>query len=117
PLYDSFGTIDTVRHLYTPRKDQWYDLTPEVTYINLDSITTGELKTAFEHGKDKKALVLDLRNYPRNIRDTDLSGFLYPKKKKFVKVLFPLSSTPSYGDPDGKAPLRFILDPFKTGKK
>lgn len=117
PLYDSFGTIDTMQHLYTPRNEQWYDLTPEVTYINLDSITPRELKTAFNHGKEKKALVLDLRNYPKNIKDTDLSGFLYPEKKKYLKVLFPLGSTPSYGDPDGKAPLRFLLDPFKTGKK
>ncbi|WP_169578149.1 S41 family peptidase [Salinimicrobium xinjiangense] len=117
PLYRSFGSIDSVRHLYTPWKEYWYDLTPEVTYINLDSITSAELKSAFNHGKDKKAIVLDLRNYPRQIRDTDISKYLFPRKKKFVKVLFPESSNPSYGDPDGKAPLRFILDPFKSGKK
>ena len=117
PLYSSFGKIETAQHLYSPPKEQWYDLTPRVTYINLDSITSKELKTAFDHGKDKKAIVLDLRNYPKNIADTDLSRFLYPRKKKYLKVLFPLASRPSYGDPDGKAPLRLILDPFKTGKR
>ncbi|MCC8360167.1 S41 family peptidase [Salinimicrobium sediminilitoris] len=116
-LYSSFGKIEKDQQLYNPRKEQWYDLTPQVTYINLDSITSKELKTAFNHGKEKKAIVLDLRNYPKNISDTHLSRFLYPQKKKYLKVLFPLASQPSLGDPDGQSPLGFILDPFKTGRR
>lgn len=117
PLYSSFGKIDSAQKLYNPPKEKWYDLTPEVTYINLDSIQPKELKTAFGSAKENKAIILDLRNYPSFIRDKDLSQFLYPRKKKYLKVLFPLEGEPSYGDPDGKAPLRFILDPFKTGRK
>lgn len=117
PLYDTLGTVDSVKHLYLPRKEQWYDLTPEITYINLDTISSEELEIAFTQGKDKRAIILDLRNYPSNIRDTDLSGFLYPRKKKYLKVLFPIEGKPSYGDPDGKAPLRLIMDPFKTGSR
>ena len=115
PLFTSLGEARKVTDLYTPPKEQWHDLNEEVVYINLDTISPKELKAAFEHGKDKKAIVLDLRNYPSNIKDTDLSRFLYPRRKKFVKVLFPIGSNPSYGDADGKAPLRYILDPFKTG--
>ena len=117
PLYTSFGKIDSVQQLSIEPKKQWYDLTPNVTYINLDTLDSQELKAAFKHGKEKEAIVLDLRNYPIKLTDTDFSSFLYPRKKKFLKVLFPLASKPSYGDSDGKAPLRFILDPFKTGRR
>ncbi|SOC81596.1 C-terminal processing protease CtpA/Prc, contains a PDZ domain [Salinimicrobium sediminis] len=117
PLYTSLGKESKRTDLYSPPKEQWFDLDEEVVYINLDTISPKELKTAFNYGRAKKAIVLDLRNYPSNIRDKDLSDFLYPRKKKFVKVLFPIGSHPSYGDADGKAPLRFLLDPFKTGKR
>ncbi|MBZ9632456.1 hypothetical protein LB465_16870 [Salegentibacter sp. LM13S] len=115
-LYDK-RINDSIQNLYDTPSEASYDLTSEIGYINLGEINSNELKKVLQSYKRKKGIVLDLRNYPKAISKSDLSNFLYPKRKKFVKVLFPLEGQPSLANPNGKAPFRFISNPFKTGKK
>ena len=86
-----------------------------VGYINLGYITKSELENAFDLFKDTKGLIIDLRNYPKNINEQDVAKFLYPKKKEFIKILFPLKNKPSLCEYDGKGTIDFIKDPFLAG--
>jgi C-terminal processing protease CtpA/Prc len=88
---------------------------PGIGYVNLGSITKNELKSAFTLFKNTKGIILDLRNYPSEMKESDLTKFLFPKNKEFVKVLFPMENQPSVGEYDGQGLLKFISDPFNTG--
>ncbi len=97
------------------KRNNWEYLTDNIGYVNLSVITTAELKSAFSTFKNTDGLVIDLRNYPKNIRENDICKYLYPTKKVFVKVLSPIS--PSFGEYDVKAKLRFLMNPFSAGRK
>lgn len=88
----------------------------DIGYINLGSISKKELKSAFKEFAKTKGIIIDLRNYPKNISDRDIAKYLYPNKKKFIKVLFPLKGRPSYAKFDNTT-LSFIKDPFIAGSK
>lgn len=95
--------------------NNWEYLTDNIGYVNLSVITTAELKSAFSTFKNIDGIIIDLRNYPKNIRENDICKYLYPTKKVFVKVLSPIS--PSLGEYDVRAKLRFIMNPFSAGRK
>ncbi|MGG7036333.1 MAG: S41 family peptidase [Flavobacterium sp.] len=99
------------------KRDKWTLIKPDISYINLSEITRKELKEAFGKISDTKGLIIDLRNYPQNISNADIADYLYPGRKEFVKVLFPVGRCPSVGEYNGDSPLDFISDPFKIGKK
>lgn len=69
----------------------------------------------FKQSFNTKGLILDLRNYPKNISNGDLAAFLYPQKKEFIKVLFPIENNPSYAEYNGEAPLKLIANTFNSG--
>lgn len=98
-----------------PKIEARQEISRDIGYLNLNYINKDELKTAFKDFRDKKGIILDLRNYPRNISASTLPEFLYPRKKQFVEVLTP--SLPAYGQPDTKAALRIIKDPFSAGRR
>jgi carboxyl-terminal processing protease len=102
-------------NIITAKPENFYELNINTGYINLDRISKNELKKAFELFTNKKGIVIDLRNYPTNINDDDLSKYLYPEKKIFVKVLSPFK--PSIGEYDMQAPLKLLNNPFSTGSK
>ena len=102
-------------NLVEPKKENYYEINSNIGYINLDQITKDELKTAFEVNINKKGIIIDLRNYPAVISESDLSKYLYPEKKVFVKVLSPLK--PSYAQYDMQAPLKILKNPFSSGSK
>lgn len=108
-------TTDRPSYLENIKKDKWFFIKPSIAYINLDKITTKELKGVFEQISNTEGLILDLRNYPREISNSDLANYLYPEKKMFLRVLFPIKNNPAYGEYDGDAPLKIIADPFKSG--
>ena len=76
-----------------------------------------DFKSARSGNKEDNGIILDLRNYPRNLGLKDFSKFLYPEKKEFIKVLLPLKGNPSFGEYNAEAPLKIISNPFKVGKK
>lgn len=115
-LYQKLDFLD-YESLEITKKDKWDFITPTIAYINLAEITQKEMRSAFEQISNTKGLILDLRNYPKNIINEDLAEFLYPQKKEFLKVLFPIESSPSYGEYDGESPLKLIMNPFKAGGK
>jgi len=115
-LYKSFK-LGNVERLIKKETSNWKKITPKITYINLGKISSKEFSKIFKDNKGDDGIILDLRNYPRNLSLKDFSKYLFPKSKEFIKVLLPLKGNPSYGEYDTEAPLRIISDPFKVGKK
>lgn len=113
-LYDTYKPEEPV-YLEATKKDKWFFIKPDVAYINLDQITKEELGLAFKQISNIKGLILDLRNYPKDIRTNDIAKYLYPKRKEFIKILAPIENNPSYGENDSESPLKLIMDPFKAG--
>jgi len=88
-------------------------LNTEIGYINLNYIDKKELKQAFNHFNLFKGVIIDLRNYPRNISASDIAKYLYPEKTTFLKALTPVK--PSYGYNGSNTALSFINNPFEAG--
>lgn len=97
------------------RVENWKELDTKIGYINLNYIDKKELKRAFEQFETYTGIVLDLRNYPRNIGASDIAKYLYPQKTVFLKAL--VSIKPSYGNYGSNPALSMIKNPFKAGKK
>lgn len=114
-LYNTYKKEEPV-YLVTPKKNKWSYIQPDVAYVNLDQLNKKELDSVFKQISKTKGLILDLRNYPKNISINDLPEFLYPERKEFIKILAPLPNLPSYGEYDAGSPLKLILDPFKVGQ-
>lgn len=96
-----------------PRSGNWSKLNNDIGYINLLTVNKSELKQAFDEFKNTKGIIIDLRNYPRNISEDDIANFLYPEKKVFIKILG--AAFPAYGKYDIDAPLKLIKNPFAAG--
>ena len=101
--------------IYERLKAYFYTINDNVGYINLYGITDKQLSEAFKSFQEKKGIIIDLRNYPRNINESDIAKYLYPEKKTFIKVLGPIQ--PSIGEYDMQAPLKLIKNPFVAGSK
>ena len=97
------------------KTENWKMLGEDIGYMNLYEITKDEVDAAFRKFERTKGIIIDLRNYPRNISQGTLAKYLYPRRKKFVKALTP--ALPSYGNPDTKAALSLIMNPFAAGKR
>jgi carboxyl-terminal processing protease len=96
-------------------EEKWKTITQDVGYINLKEINKSELKKAFKTFNQKKGLIIDLRNYPKNLNKSDVPNFIFPKKKVFMKLLAPF--TPSYGKYEQQSKLKLLYNPFSAGKK
>lgn len=112
-LYKRTDYIRIPTNLESSKKEKWQQLNNNIGYINLDVINKVELKNAFKAFENTKGIVIDLRNYPRNISESDIAYYLYPNKKVFIKTLVSLS--PGFGEYDSKAALSFIKNPFSAG--
>lgn len=95
--------------------DKRFFINKNIYYLSLLDVNSKELKNIFEEIKNTKALILDLRNYPKNLKPGDMAHYLYKEKKVFIKILFPIEKMPSVGEYDGKAPLNLINNPFELG--
>ena len=113
-LYKTYKEEEPVS-FENPKLEKWSYIQPDIAYINLDQITKKELNSVFKQIAKSKGLILDLRNYPKNISNNDIANYLYPKRKEFIKVLVPLPNNPSYGEYDGESPMKLIMNPFKAG--
>lgn len=96
-------------------KDKFSFIKPDIAYVNLEQIAKKDLSQIFKQIANTNGLILDLRNYPKNVSGIDLAEYLYPERKEYIKVLFPMSNSPSYGEYDGESPLKLISDPFSAG--
>lgn len=116
-LYHDYEVTDKIS-LMAPKVDKkWSFVEPEIGYLNLESVNPKDLEEAFKEMKNSKGLIIDLRNYPKNISNNDIASYLLPEKKEFIKVLWPINKKPSLSEYGSKAPMAFIADPLWTGNK
>lgn len=115
-LYNTFEVKDRSRLKFFFIEKKWQIIDSKIGYINLKTISKEEIKKAFEEFSNTDGIILDLRNYPKNIRVSDITRYTYPEKKEFIKLLSPLSNRPSLAS-FGKPWISNIIDPFKSGGK
>lgn len=115
-LYNTYE-IENLEYLVKKDNSKWKKITPKITYINLSLISSKELSQVFKENNDDDGIILDLRNYPKQLSLKDFSKILYPEEKTFLRALIPLKENPSIGELNGVASLKLIHDPFKVGKK
>ncbi|WP_075351015.1 S41 family peptidase [Algoriphagus marinus] len=101
--------------MWPPETEAWKEINSEIGYINLNNIDKSQLEEAFGHFENFKGIIVDLRNYPRNIDADDIAKYLYPEKKIFMNALTSLA--PSYGEFITSTALSFISNPFEAGKR
>lgn len=97
-------------------KKEWQLIDDNIGYINLKTISKEDIKKAFDEFSDTNGIIIDLRNYPKNISGNDIVKYTYPERKEFIKVLSPLGNSPSLAS-FGKPSISVIIDPFKSGSK
>lgn len=107
--------FDTLQKKQQTIAEHWKLLEAGIGYINLKNINKKELQKAFENLKDTHGIIIDLRNYPKFLQYYDVPKYILPKRTQFLKVLGPV--LPSYAAYNIKAPMRFLLNPFKVGRK
>lgn len=110
---DELSKLNNLVSLYY--EDKFPALPQGVGYYNLNKATPKSLKETFKSFADKKAIILDLRNYPMGISESDVSKYLLPEKRRFLDLLEWRS--PAYGGWDQKGALTKIADTFVVGSK
>ncbi|WP_078228104.1 S41 family peptidase [Flavobacterium sp. LM4] len=115
-LYKTFENKDYSSLPLFSYKKEWQLIDYNIGYINLKTISKEDIKNAFEAFSNTDGIIIDLRNYPKNIRGSDITKYTYPDRKEFIKVLSPLKDRPSLAG-FGKPSISLIIDPFKNGGK
>lgn len=110
-----FSTDEELPVFFNDKDSNWKILDTNIAYLNLGKTTKREIKQMFKSIGDTKGLIIDLRNYPRQISEADLTKYLYPNKAIFIKVLMPYA--PSIGEYDGQSGMKFFKNPFASGSK
>ncbi len=116
-LYKTFSKDDERSYIpFFTYKKEWQIIDDNIGYINLSTISKEETKKAFEAFSNTNGIILDLRNYPKNISGAEIAKYTYPDRREFIKILSPLRDRPSLANFD-KPAISAIIDPFKAGGK
>lgn len=115
-LYKTFENKDYSSLPFFRIEKEWQLIDDNIGYINLKTITKADINKAFEEFSNTDGIIIDLRNYPKNISGDDITKYTYPERKEFIKVLSPLGNRPSLAS-FGKPSISVIIDPFKSGSK
>ncbi|WPO77882.1 S41 family peptidase [Flavobacterium sp. KACC 22761] len=116
-LYNTFSKDEEHSSLpFFSYKKEWQIIDDNIGYINLGKISKEDIEKALEAFSNTNGIILDLRNYPKNISGSEIAEYTYPERKEFIKVLSPLAERPSLAN-FGKPSISRIIDPFKAGSK
>ena len=69
------------------------EISTEIGYINMAYVRKGDVEEIFKNFKNKKSIIIDLRNYPAYIF-YPMTAYLNSEKRKFVKVYKPNTKYP-----------------------
>ncbi|MDO6491910.1 MULTISPECIES: S41 family peptidase [unclassified Cellulophaga] len=75
------------------KKEKWKIIDSNIGYINMGEITKNDVQKVLDTLINTKAIIFDIRNYPRGTMYT-IANFLLEKPKEFVKALVPDLSYP-----------------------
>lgn len=114
-LYKTFADKNYSSLPFFRIEKEWQIIDDNIGYINLKTISKEGIKKAFKEFSNTNGIIIDLRNYPKNIRGSDITQHTYPDRKEFIKVLSP-SRRPSLAG-FGKPSISIVIDPFKSGSK
>jgi len=88
-LYDEYFDFSQSETLYVNHIPLFSTITEEIGYINLSTISVKELKQAFKQFENTKGIIVDIRNYPIGVRNSEVVDFISTEKKQFIKILGP----------------------------
>ena len=74
--------------------DAFRMLSPDVAYIKLSIARVNDVAGYFEAAKSTKAIILDLRGYPREALQWELGKYLATEPTRFASITFPNIATP-----------------------
>ncbi|MGL4582027.1 MAG: S41 family peptidase, partial [Flavobacterium sp.] len=110
---EEFKNFKTVESLFKEQKAP--ELGNDIGYLHLGRATKKKLKNFFKANSSKQNIILDLRNYPENIRLEDIASYLLPHRTTFFKALGWYG--PALGDWDSMVCVAKIIDPFVIGRE
>jgi C-terminal processing protease CtpA/Prc len=70
------------------KKSSYYSIGDSIGYVNLKYLEINEVANVFKNLLDKKAIIIDIRNYPHNVL-YELSKFINPHPIDFAGVFIP----------------------------
>ncbi|KAF2329084.1 S41 family peptidase [Flavobacterium daemonense] len=115
-LYNTYEVKDYASLPFFIIEKKWQLIDDNIGYINLKTISKEEIQKAFEEFSNTDGIIIDLRNYPKNVSLNDVTKHTYPDKKEFIKVLFAMPNRPSIGKFE-KPIISALIDPFKSGSE
>jgi len=74
--------------LRAPKKKRWSLLSDRVGYVNMGKLTKEDVTSMIDSLKDTKAIILDMRNYPKGAL-RKLASYLIPEERLFYKQIQP----------------------------
>ncbi|MDM1495370.1 hypothetical protein HX063_08100 [Myroides odoratimimus] len=110
---EEFKNFKTVESLFKEQKAP--ELGDDIGYLHLGRATKKKLKNFFKANNSKQNIILDLRDYPKNISPELITSYLLPHRTTFFKALGWYG--PALGEWDIKKGIAKIIDPFKAGNE
>lgn len=99
------------------KSEKWSMVSDNIGYVNLISIENSDIKKIFKDFSKTNGIILDLRNYPKQLSIKKICKKLYPEKMKFIYFTKPNFTYPGNFEFIEKTKLSFINDPFSAGEK
>ncbi|WP_420571242.1 S41 family peptidase [Kordia sp.] len=117
-LYEKMDVDKTIQSIAKQpyHEQKFYEITPKIGYINVGYLNKKDLNKILKKSTRYEAVIFDFRKYPKYVDMAKLTKWLYPKRSKYIKVLFP-TKVPGLGEYNAEAPLSFVSDPFSGGRK
>ncbi|MGS2761407.1 S41 family peptidase [Sinomicrobium sp. M5D2P9] len=84
---------DFYKNLNLPDTAKWKEINSSIGYMNMAHVNGDEASEIMERFMDKKAIIIDLRNYPQFIYHV-VSRYLNERKKDFARIYIPQISCP-----------------------
>jgi len=73
---------------YNPKEIKFKSINESIGYINMETVLDSDIENIFKSFENKKAIIIDLRNYPKMIFSS-FSSYLNSKKIDFTKIYRP----------------------------
>ncbi len=74
--------------LVSPKKEHWSILKKNIGYVNMGKLLNNEVKEMMEGLLDTKAIIFDIRNYPKGTM-YHIASYLTPERRSFYKTIKP----------------------------
>ncbi|WP_437397193.1 S41 family peptidase [Flagellimonas lutimaris] len=83
----------SIKGILSKKVEKWKMLDDNIGYVNMGKLTGKDVEEMMESFKDTKAIIFDIRNYPKGAIYR-LTSFLFPEERSFYRVIMPVLDYP-----------------------